>query len=131
MSKILVVEDEPNIAAMYEFKFTHDGHKTEVARDGFEGLKKAETTNPDLILLDLRMPRMSGSEMLEKLRKTDWGSSIRVVIMTNISRDEAPKNLQFLNVDRYIVKAHHTPSEIVKIAEEILSPDAEQKDKTK
>lgn len=127
MSKILVVEDEPNISAMYEFKLTHDGYDCKIAGDGLEGLELAEKFQPDLILLDLRMPRMTGSEMLEKLRKTDWGSSMRVVIMTNISRDEAPTNLRFLGVDRYIVKAHHTPSEIVKIVEEILSPAKEPK----
>jgi hypothetical protein len=64
---------------------------------------------------------MSGDEMLEKLRATDWGSSIRVVILTNISKDEAPKNLRFLHVDRYVVKAHHTPTQVLEIIKEILS----------
>jgi len=48
--------------------------------------------------------------MLEKLRGTDWGSSIHVIILTNLSKDEAPHKLRFLNVDRYIVKAHSTPA---------------------
>ncbi len=67
------------------------------------------------------MPVMNGDEMLEKLRQTDWGSKIRVIILTNISRDEAPKNLGLLNVDRYIVKAHHTPQQVLDIINEILN----------
>jgi DNA-binding NarL/FixJ family response regulator len=67
------------------------------------------------------MPEMSGDEMLEKIRATDWGSKPRVIILTNISRDEAPHNLRFLNVDRYIVKAHHTPSQVIDIVNEVIS----------
>jgi CheY-like chemotaxis protein len=66
------------------------------------------------------MPVMSGDVMLEKLRQTDWGANIRVVVLTNISRDEAPMGLRLLNVDRYVVKAHHTPAQVLDIIEEIL-----------
>lgn len=58
--------------------------------------------------------------MLTKLRKEAWGANVRVIILTNISKNEAPSELRFLNVDRYIVKAHTTPSEVVKCIEEIL-----------
>jgi hypothetical protein len=63
---------------------------------------------------------MAGDEMLEKLRQTDWGASIRVIVLTNISRDEAPRSLGLLNVDRYIVKAHHTPQQVLEIVNEVL-----------
>jgi hypothetical protein len=58
------------------------------------------------------------------LRATDWGSSIRVLILTNISKDEAPQALRFLRVDRYIVKAHHTPSQVIGIVHEVLGRNA-------
>jgi hypothetical protein len=58
--------------------------------------------------------------MLEKLRATDWGSSIRVIILTNLSKDEAPHKLRFLNVDRYIVKAHFTPAQVLSTINEVL-----------
>lgn len=64
---------------------------------------------------------MSGDTMLEKLRSTDWGSDIRVIILTNISKSEAPMGLRLLNVDRYIVKAHYTPSQVANIVEEVLA----------
>lgn len=90
------------------------------ASDGQEGLAVTEKFRPDIILLDLRMPRMSGDEMLAHLRSCDWGKDMRVIILTNISKSEAPLVLRFLRVDRYIVKAHHTPAQVLEIAQEVL-----------
>lgn len=122
MNKITigVIEDEPAIAEMYKFKLKHAGFEVFTASNGREGLKLCEEKKPDLILLDLRMPIMSGDEMLQELRQTKWGASIHVVVLTNISRDEAPHNLRILHVDRYIVKAHHTPAQVVEMVNEIL-----------
>lgn len=120
MYKICVIEDEPSIAAMYEFKLRLEGYAVSIASNGSDGLKLIKAESPDLILLDLKMPRMSGDEMLEKLRATAWGSAVRVIILTNISKNEAPQKLRFLNVDRYVVKAHHTPAQIVQIVDETL-----------
>lgn len=120
MPKILIIEDEVAIASMYQFKLEQSGFEVRCAYDGAQGLALAEEIKPDLILLDLRMPVMTGEDMLEKLRATDWGASIRVIILTNISKDEAPSKLRFLNVDRYVVKAHHTPLQIAQIVTEII-----------
>ena len=116
----MIVEDELAIQQMYKQKLEIDGFEVHVAGNGELGLLQASTLMPDIILLDLRMPIMAGDEMLAKLRGTTWGSGIRVIILTNISRDEAPSALRFLNVDRYIVKAHHTPSQVVGIVREVL-----------
>lgn len=118
--KIAVIEDEPSICEMYRMKLSANGYEVKTAHDGKEGLELAENFKPDLILLDLMMPIMTGGEMLAKLRETDWGANVRVIILTNISRDEAPKELQFLHVDRYIVKAHHTPAQVLEIVDNIL-----------
>jgi len=118
--KIAVIEDELSICEMYQMKLRNADYEVKSAQNGQDGLILAENFKPQLILLDLKMPIMNGDEMLAKLRQTDWGAKIRVIILTNISRDEAPRNLQFLNVDRYIVKAHYTPSQVLEIVNEIL-----------
>jgi DNA-binding response OmpR family regulator len=127
MHKILIVEDELAIARMYQFKLEHSGYKVRCAYNGEAGLAAVEEFKPDLILLDLRMPVMSGDEMLEKLRHEKWGATIRVIVLTNISKDEAPTKLRFLSVDRYIVKAHYTPAQVVQVVEEVLASSANHK----
>jgi DNA-binding response OmpR family regulator len=118
--KIAVVEDETPIRELYRAKLTLSGYDVRTATNGVEGLKLAEEFQPDLILLDIRMPQMSGDEMLARMREQEWGADARVIILTNLSKDEAPSVLRFLSVDRYIVKAHHTPKQIVDIVDEIL-----------
>lgn len=119
--KILIVEDETPILQMYKYKLSQKGFDVQTADNGEDGLAKCEEFEPNLMLLDLRMPKMSGSEMLEKVRAADWGSNIRVIVLTNISKDEAPSVLRFLRVDRYIVKAHHTPEQVAAIVAEVLT----------
>lgn len=120
-NNIVIIEDELQILQLYKFKFELEGfvvHPTDNAKDG---LKLIKAKNPDLVLLDLRMPGMSGDEMLAELRQTEWGASVRVIVLTNLSRAEAPSNLRFLNIERYVVKAHHTPAQVVAIAREVLA----------
>lgn len=118
--KVAVIEDDQDLQYLYKLKLQREGFDVATANNGEQGLEVIEQFKPDLILLDLMMPVMGGAEMLAHLRSVDWGSSIRVVILTNISKDEAPQALRFLHVDRYIVKAHHTPAQVISIVHEIL-----------
>lgn len=126
-TKLAIVEDDIAIATMYEFKLQNDGYDVRRAGDGKTGLELLEKFQPELVLLDLKMPVMGGDEMLARLRETEWGAGVRVIVLTNISRDEAPSALRFLNVDRYLVKAHHTPKQIVDVVNEVLGRRAEQR----
>lgn len=117
---VAIIEDEPAINEMYRIKLELEGFKAISAMDGLKGLEITEKHRPALILLDLKMPFMTGDVMLEKLRQTDWGAEIRVIILTNISRDEAPQSLRLLNVDRYIVKAHYTPAQVMDEVRQVL-----------
>lgn len=119
--KIVVVEDEPAINEMYRMKLELSGYSVVTAFNGLEGLGAIKKHQPDLVLLDIKMPVMSGDEMLAKLRETDWGADIPVIILTNISRDEAPHNLRLLNVKKYIVKAHYTPSQVIEEIKTVLA----------
>lgn len=118
--KIAVIEDDLNIQNMYKFKLELSGFSVAVASNGQEGFKVVEKFRPDLIMLDLKMPVMSGEEMLALLRENSWSHDIRVIVLTNISKSEAPQSLRFLNVDRYIVKAHSTPAQIIEVVRDIL-----------
>ncbi|MEO6513886.1 MAG: response regulator [Candidatus Saccharimonadales bacterium] len=119
--KIAVIEDEIPIRELYRAKLELEGFDVKTAPNGRAGLKLVEEFQPAIILLDIRMPEMNGDQMLLKMREQDWGADIRVIVLTNLSKDEAPSILRFLNVDRYIVKAHHTPKQIVDIVKEVLS----------
>lgn len=132
MKKLLVaiVEDDTAIAAMYKMRLELAGYRVVTATNGEQGLSLCKKERPDLILLDLRMPKMSGDEMLARLRGTDWGNEMRVIILTNISKNEAPMGLRFLHVDRYVVKVHSTPKQVVDIVDEILNVKTYRKEQS-
>lgn len=118
--KAAIIEDDHDLQYIYKLKLEREGFEVVTASNGVEGLERVKAFMPDIILLDLMMPVMNGADMLAHMRSEEWGSDIRVIILTNISKDEAPQALRFLHVDRYIVKAHHTPTQVVSIAKEIL-----------
>ncbi len=119
--KTLLVEDDISIRKMYHAKLTLEGFDSIEAENGEIGLKMAEEIRPDLIILDLKMPIMNGEEMLAQLRKHDWGEHIPVIILTNISRDEAPKSLAHQGIDDYIVKAMYTPTQVIQVVRRTLA----------
>lgn len=119
-AKIAIIEDDLSIQQMYKYRLELAGYNVKTANDGQKGLDLLASFLPDLIMLDIRMPNMSGDEMLQKLRAEDWGGALKVFILTNISKTEAPASLRMLQVDRYIVKAHHTPRQIVEMIQETL-----------
>jgi len=126
MAKVAIIEDEPMIVEMYKFKLEHGGHQVQAAYNGLDGIKLAGDFRPDLILLDLMMPEMSGDQMLQKLRETDWGKDIKVIILTNIGENDAPPILSQLGVNRYVVKAQNTPSEVAQMVNDMLNENTEQ-----
>jgi DNA-binding response OmpR family regulator len=118
--KVALVEDDLNLQNMYKLKLEVEGFEVQTAANGRDGLKMVEDFMPNVVLLDLRMPIMTGEEMLARMRQHEWGSGIRVIVLTNISKNEAPQSLRFLNVDRYVVKAHSTPAQVVEVLREVL-----------
>lgn len=113
MQKIAIIEDDQAIREMYRIKFEAEGYEVVVAENGKRGLELVETTKPALILLDLMMPEMTGEEMLTRLRATDWGKNIKVIILTNVSQDEILLTVDKLGISDFIVKAHFTPQQVV------------------
>lgn len=120
MPKIAIIEDDQAIREMYKLKFEAEGYQVGVAENGKRGLELAEQTHPDIVLLDLMMPEMTGGEMLALLRKTDWGKDIKVIILTNVTKDEAMPSIHAIHVDGFIIKAHYTPQEVVDTVKQVL-----------
>jgi CheY-like chemotaxis protein len=122
---ILIVEDDAPIQQMYAAKLRLHGYTILTANNGIEGLEQYNAHHPDLILLDLMMPKMSGDEMLQRLREKEFEDKAteltKVIVLTNISRDEAPPSLRFLKVEQFIVKAQYTPSQVLAIIQEVLN----------
>src|SRR5260221_12592518 len=112
MAKVAIVEDDLAIAQMYRIKFESEGFDVETAENGKLGLELAEKMKPDIILLDLMMPEMTGDQTLKKIRATSWGKKIKVIILTNMGEQEAPPILKELGVRRFIVKTEMTPREV-------------------
>lgn len=120
-TKIAIIEDDLAISTMYRIKFEAEGYIVDTAANGKLGLALVEDMKPDIILLDLMMPEMDGTEMLTALRKTTWGKQIPVIILTNMGEQEAPEILKSLGVKRFIVKAEMTPRQVAETVKASLS----------
>lgn len=118
--KIAIIEDDQAISQMYRMKFEAENMSVETAENGKLGLELIEKMRPDIILLDLMMPEMNGSEMLTKLRATDWGKDIKVVVLTNMGEQEIPAEVNDLGVTAVILKADMTPRQVYDLINKIL-----------
>ena len=121
MIKIAIIEDDQAISQMYRFKFEAEGYNVQTAENGKLGLELAENMKPDIILLDLMMPEMSGDEMLEKMRATSWGKNIKVIILTNVGEQEIPDKIRELGVNGVILKANMTPRQVAELVKKHLA----------
>ena len=121
MSKIAIIEDDSAISMMYRIKFEAEGDSVETAENGKLGLELVKEMSPDIILLDLMMPEMNGDEMLAKMRATDWGKDIKVIILTNMGESEAPENIKALKIEAFILKANMTPRQVAELVKEQLA----------
>ena len=121
MTKIAIIEDDAAISQMYRIKFEAENYEVETAENGKLGLELAKEMQPDIILLDLMMPIMTGEEMLARLRKTDWGKKIRVIVLTNRGEQEIPPEVKELGVDAIILKAAMTPRQVAELVKTKLS----------
>lgn len=112
--KILVVEDELPLAEMLSDKLQQEGFQVQIAGDGEEGLKQALTWQPNLILLDLVMPKMDGMTMLHKLREQEVGKLMPVILLTNLSNTEKVYDAVAHGVHDFLVKADWDVEDIIR-----------------
>lgn len=112
-NKILVIEDEEMLSTMYKVKFENEGFVVETAKDGAEGIEKAKSFLPGIILLDIIMPKIDGFAVLKKIKEIPEHKSTPVILLTNLGQDEDITRGKELGAVGYLIKANNTPSEVV------------------
>ena len=118
--KVLVVDDNENLTTVLVDKLNLAGYDVQGAMNGEEGLKKALEFRPEVILLDLVMPKMDGIEMLKKLRENEWGKEPKVVVLTLLDEADYIAKVMENNVYGYIIKTDYSLDGIVKKVEDTL-----------
>jgi len=110
--KILIIDDEPDMLEILKFRLEKNGYKITTASSGEEGLKKAEKVNPDLILLDILLPGMSGLEVVKRMKKNRATKNIPIIMVTAlISRDVKTEGLN--NGAEYLISKPFDPAELL------------------
>jgi CheY-like chemotaxis protein len=123
MAKILLVEDDTILVEMYQAKFELEDHDVKVATNGEDCLKILEDFRPDLILLDILMPKLNGFHVLKEIKKQPELRQIPVILLTNLGQAEVDMNQELakaLGVNDYLIKSHHTPDEVVAKAVKVM-----------
>jgi DNA-binding response OmpR family regulator len=110
--RVLLVEDDAALAQMYRVKLERDGYTVQVAGDGEEALSLLRDEVPDLIFLDVRLPRMDGLAFLEQVRAQEQTKNIPVVIVSNYSEEELISRGLQLGALEYLIKSQTTPGQL-------------------
>jgi len=110
--RVLFVEDDPTVAQMYRLKLELDGYQVVMAKDGEEGLKLAAKLKPDIIFLDIRLPKMGGLDVLEQLREAKETKHTPVVILSNYGERELVERGLKLGALEYLIKSQTTPARL-------------------
>ena len=113
MKKILIIEDEVVLAEMYKEKLEKEGFGVFLASEIGGGIEIAKKEKPDLILLDVLLPRENGVSFLEKIKNEEEIKSIPVIVFSNYDDPQTKKKAFELGVKEYLIKANYTPGEIV------------------
>jgi len=112
-SRILLVEDDLLLVKMYQTKFTMEGFELLVASDGEAGLQIAQRENIDFLILDIMLPKLSGIDVLEKLKRDPNKKDIPVLILTNLTQEEEAKKALALGAKEYLIKSDITPKDLI------------------
>ncbi len=110
---VLIIEDDPVLSRMYAEKFKHEGFQVLQAYDGESGLKMALEEKISIVLLDIMLPKLSGTDLLEKMRADPRGKDIPVVALTNLAEQKEKERAMAYGVKEYLVKAMQTPEQVI------------------
>ncbi len=118
--RILIVEDDDFLRSLAVTKLEAEGFVMDVAADGAEGLQKINAQVPDLAILDLMLPKMTGFEILAEVRKNDTTKNLKVIVFSNLGEEADIKKCLDLGVSEYLVKANFTLDELAEKIKMIL-----------
>lgn len=113
MTKIMIVEDDVTLRDIYTTRFKAEGYEVVNASDGEAALTIAVKEKPDLILLDIMMPKISGFDVLDILRDTDETKDTKIIVMSALSQTSDIEKGKNLGANAYLVKSQVTLSEVV------------------
>ena len=119
-AKILVVEDNVAIADIYKTRMEMIGYICFVAHEGNEALAMIEKERPSLVLLDLMVPGVAGDQILKRMRASEWGKDIKVLIISNLNEADAPAGLRSQGIEGYAVKANLSDDQLDQLVNNIL-----------
>ena len=120
MAKILIVEDDTFLSDLYLHTFTFSGFDTYIAKNGLEGFDKAVEVKPDIIFLDIMMPKMNGIELMKKLKEQEATKGIPVVILSNFSDEALAKDAMANGALAYIIKSEYEPKQVIQMTNDWL-----------
>ncbi len=120
-SKILIIEDETALLELLSDKFTDSGFRVFSSETGEEGMRLALSKHPDIILLDIILPKMDGLTMLKKLRLDKWGKEVPVIILSNLNDQEKVSEAMRIGVYDFLVKSNVKLTDMVEEVREALS----------
>jgi DNA-binding response OmpR family regulator len=118
---ILLVEDDDRLASVYETRLQAEGFQTKRVANGEDALAAALQAKPDLILLDVMMPKVSGFDVLDILRNTPETKNINIIMLTALSQDSDRERAKSLGVDDYLIKSQVVIADVVNKVKEHLN----------
>jgi OmpR family response regulator RpaB len=126
--KVVIVEDDGPLADIYKTRLELIGYTCFVARDGIEALELIEKERPNLVLLDIMLPKVAGDQVLQVIRANDWGKNIKVLVISNLNEADAPSNIRDNGIEGYAVKANLSNDQLDRMVDKILKPSDQTAD---
>lgn len=120
MKRILIAEDDPFMRNICASRLKKDGYTVDVAPDGQAAWDKIQSSRPDLLLLDINLPRINGYDLLKMIREHAPTKDLNVIIISNLRQNELGKDIAQLGPKRYLLKIETSLDEIAQVAKDIL-----------
>jgi CheY-like chemotaxis protein len=126
--KVVIVEDNASLADIYKTRLEVLGYEVYCAYDGEQALYLIEKALPNLVLLDLMVPKIAGDQILARMRASEWGKHIKVLIVSNLNEADAPAGLRAQGIEGYAVKANLSNDQLDDLVNRILKPEGQTED---